>query len=98
MSQNIYITLEGGSALEYSQARSMSRCFEAYALECEGENIEDMEYVPHSNTFYILLQNSICISSTDGNRVEYSIGDSSNGRSKIWSIYEEALSEVMAKV
>lgn len=91
MVSEMYLTLEGGDYLLYSQSRGIARCFEAYSLNTEEERIRDVGYDAKTNTFYILLKNGIEIQSVDGNTVSYVCYDNEHNKFRYFDEYERAL-------
>lgn len=93
MVNNIWVKLEGGDSLTFSQAKGMSRCFEAYALHADEEEIHSMGYTKEQDVFWILLRNGVEIASTAGNRVYYTTVDE-EGRVTPTEDYDIALASI----
>lgn len=69
---------------------SLAQCFNAYADECPGEDINSIGFNPNSGYAYIALENGICIGSAFNRPPEFIVSDWNTGEELFFTTYEEA--------
>jgi len=81
-------------SIAYLEAKGLSKCFEAYAEQCNGEDIMDIGFNANSGYVYIALENGATIGSMLGRDVEYIVTDFENGDEMFLDTYEDAISKL----
>lgn len=82
------------SNIAYCEAMGLSKCFEAYANECAGEDILCVGFNSNSGYVYIALESGVQICSMLGRDVEFICTDFENGDETFHSNYEQALNSI----
>ena len=79
--------------IAYCEAIGLSKCFEAYAENCCGEQIMygGVGFNSSSGYVYIGLENGISICSELGNEVEYLHTNFENGEETFFNNYNDAV-------
>jgi hypothetical protein len=83
-----------GESIAFCEAQGLSKCFQAYADNCAGEDIMTIGFNPNSGYTYIALENGLQICSMLGNDVEYLITDFQDGEETFYDEYELAISKL----
>jgi hypothetical protein len=77
-------------SIAYCEAMGLSKCLEAYADNCSGEDICSMGFNANSGYVYIALENGISICSMLGRSVEYLTNNFETDEELFFDSYEEA--------
>jgi len=80
-------------SIAYLEAKGLSKCFEAYAEQCNRADIMDIGFNANSGYVYIALENGVIIGSMIGRDVEYiieAVGDDMFDE-MYFETYEEAI-------
>lgn len=83
-----------GQSIAYCEAIGISKCLEAYADNCAGEDIMEIGFNAYSGYTYIALENGVQICSMLGRDVEYLVTDFETGEETFLESYEEAESKI----
>jgi len=78
-------------SIAFCEAQGLSKCFQAYADNCAGEDILEVGFNPNSGYTYIALENGVSICSMLGGDVEYLVTEFKNGREHFFKYYVEAI-------
>lgn len=78
-------------SIAYLEAKGLSKCFEAYAEQCNGEDIMDIGFNTNSGYVYIALENGVTIASMLGHDVEFLITDFETDEEMFFKTYEQAI-------
>jgi hypothetical protein len=73
----------------YSDAKSKSIVWAAYAEHFSGEEILEEGFNPNSGYVYIALENGVTIASCFGQSVDYIVYDFEEGEENIFGSYDE---------
>ena len=94
MRTNNELTIYGlNESIAYCEAMGLSKCLEAYAENCAGEDIFEIGFNPNSGYTYIALEFSrVTICSMLGRAVEYMVTDFDNGTETFFDTYQDAVS------
>lgn len=76
--------------IAYKEAIGLSKVFDAYAEECNREDIMQIGFNSNSGYIYIALENGISICSCFGQSVEYLVTNMDDGEEFFFDTYEEA--------
>lgn len=79
------------NTVSYCEAIGLSKCFEAYANKCNGEDIFEIGFNENSGYTYIALKYGVTICSKLGNDVEFLVTDFDNGNETFFDDYNKAL-------
>jgi hypothetical protein len=82
------------SSIAYCEAQGLSKCFEAYANECAGEDILCVGFNPNSGYVYIALESGVQICSMLGRDVEFITTDFEDGTESHYDNYEQAINQL----
>ena len=92
MTKTETLTINGiGDSIAYCEAQGLSKCFQAYADNCAGEDIMTIGFNPNSGYTYIALENGLQICSMLGREVEYLIVNFMDGEETFYDSYETAI-------
>ena len=92
MTKTETLTINGiGDSIAYCEAQGLSKCFAAYSIWCNRENILEIGFNHNSGYVYIALENGISICSMLGRDVEYLIVNFMDGEETFYDSYELAL-------
>ena len=92
MTKTETLTINGiGDSIAYCEAKGLSKCFQAYADNCSGEDIMTIGFNPNSGYTYIALENGLQICSMLGREVEYLIVNFMDGEETFYDSYEIAI-------
>lgn len=75
----------------YCEALGMSKCWEAYANHCAGDDIFEIGFNPNSGYVYIHLCGGLSICSCLGQNVVFHYNNPETGEDIFFDIYEEAI-------
>jgi hypothetical protein len=64
-------TLTINGSIAFCEAQGLAKVFQAYADNCAGEDILEVDFNPNSGYVYIALENGVTIGSMLGQEVEY---------------------------
>jgi hypothetical protein len=78
-------------SIAFCEAQGLSKCFQAYADNCAGEDILEVGFNPNSGYTYIALENGVSICSMLGREVEYLVTNFNTGNEYFFNSYEQAL-------
>ena len=73
------------------EAEGLAKCFQAYADNCDYEDIMDIGFNPNSGYVYIALENGVTICSSFGRKVQFLVTNFGDGEEVFFDDYEEAL-------
>jgi hypothetical protein len=77
--------------IAFCEAQGLSKCFQAYADNCAGEDIMQIGFNSNSGYVYIALEfNCISICSMLGREVEFLVTNFEDGEETFFNTYEEA--------
>lgn len=82
-----YVNLEQPA---YCEAQGLAKVHQAYADDCNQEEIMEIGFNPNSGYVYIALENGISICSMLGQEVEYLVTDFEDGTEYFLATYNEA--------
>jgi hypothetical protein len=78
-------------SIAFCEAQGLSKCFQAYADNCAGDEILEVGFNPNSGYTYIALENGVSICSMLGREVEYLVTNFHTGNEYFFKSYEQAL-------
>jgi hypothetical protein len=77
-------------SIAFCEAQGLSKCFQAYADNCAGDEILEVGFNPNSGYTYIALENGVSICSMLGREVEYLVTNFNTGNEYFFKSYEQA--------
>ena len=86
------VSLSGSVA--FCEAQGFALCFQSYAENCSGEEINCIGFNSNSGYVYIYLENGVSICSCMGQSVEFLITDNSSGEELFYESYQCAIENI----
>ena len=78
-------------SIAFCEAQGLALCFQSYADNCAGEQINAIGFNQNSGYVYIALENGVTIASCMGQSVEFIVSTSASDDEQFFDTYQCAL-------